>query len=54
MPVGGVGMMRCLFVIAGLMVLGGFAVMLCRVLMMFSGLVMVVDACVVGHVSLPV
>jgi hypothetical protein len=36
------------------MMLGGFAVMLGCVLVMFGGLVMVLDACVVAHVSLPV
>jgi hypothetical protein len=52
--VGGVGVMRGLFVIAGFMMLGGFAVMLRRVLVVFGGLVMVLDACVVAHDSLPV
>ena len=42
------------FVIAGFMMLGGFAMMFRRVLVVFSGLVMVLDACVVGHDSLPV
>jgi hypothetical protein len=49
MAVGAVGVVRRLFVIAGLMMLGGFAVMLRRVLVMFGGLVMVLDACVVAH-----
>jgi hypothetical protein len=49
-----VGVMGGLFVIAGFMMLGGFAMMLCRLLVVFGGLVMVLDACVVGHVSLPV
>ena len=40
MPVGAMGVVRRLLVIAGLMVLGGFAVML--------------DACAVSHISLPV
>jgi hypothetical protein len=54
MAVGGVGVMRGLFVIAGFMMLGGFAVMLRRVLVVLGGLVMVLDACVVAHGSLPV
>ena len=54
MPMGAVGMVRRLLVIAGLMLLGGFAVMLRRVLVMFGGLVMVLDACVVAHIVLPV
>jgi hypothetical protein len=49
MPMRRVGMMRRLFVIAGLVVFGGFAVMLRRVFVMFGGLVMVFDACVVAH-----
>ena len=53
MAVGGVGVMRRLLVIAGLVVLGGFAVMLGGMFVVFGGLVMVVlDACVVAHVSL--
>jgi hypothetical protein len=52
--VGGVGVMRGLFVIAGFVMLGGFAVMLRRVLVVFGGLVMVLDACVVAHGALPV
>jgi hypothetical protein len=54
MPVSAVGVMRGLFVVAGLMMLGGFAVMLGRVLVMFGGLVMMFDAFVVAHISLPV
>jgi hypothetical protein len=54
MAVGGVGVVRGLFVIAGFVMLGGFAVMLRCVLVMFGGLVMVLDACVVAHDSLPV
>jgi hypothetical protein len=45
---------RRLIVIAGFMMLGGFAVMLRRVLVMFGGLVMMLDACVVAHGALPV
>ncbi len=53
-PVGAMGVVRCLLVIAGLMVLGGFAVVLRCLLVVFGGLVMVLDACVVSHISLPV
>jgi hypothetical protein len=54
MAVGGMGVMRRLLVIAGLMMFGGFAVMLGRVFVMFGGLVMMVlDACVVAHVCSP-
>jgi hypothetical protein len=52
--VGGVGVVRGLFVIAGVVMFGGFAMMLRRVLMVFGGLVMVLDACVVAHDALPV
>jgi hypothetical protein len=52
--VGGVGVVRRLFVIAGVMMLGGFAMMLRRMLVMFGGLVMVLDACVIAHGALPV
>ena len=54
MTVGGVGVVRRLVVIAGLMMLGSFAMVLGCVLVMFGSLVMMVDACVVAHVSLPV
>jgi hypothetical protein len=55
MAVGAVGMVRRLFMVACLMMPGGFAVMLRRMLVMFGGLVMVLDACVIAHVcSLPV
>jgi hypothetical protein len=54
MPMGAVGVMRCLLVIAGLMVPGGFPVVLRCSLVVFGGLVMVLDACVVSHISLPV
>ena len=53
MTVGGVGVVRCLFVIAGFVMLGGFAVMLGGVLVMFGSLVMVFDG-VLAHVALPV
>jgi hypothetical protein len=54
MAVGTVGVVRRLFVIARLVMLGGFAMMLRRMFVMFRGLVMMLDACVVAHVSLPV
>jgi hypothetical protein len=54
MAVGGVSVVGGLFVIAGFVVFGSFAVMLRRVLVVFGGLVMVLDACVVAHDSLPV
>jgi hypothetical protein len=54
MAVGAMGVVRRFFMIARFVVLGGFAVMLRCVLVMFGSLVMVPDACVVAHVSLPV
>jgi hypothetical protein len=55
MTVGAVGVVRRLLVIAGFMMLGGFAMVLGCVLVMFGSLVMVMfDACVLAHVSLPV
>jgi len=55
MPVGAMGVVRRLLVIAGLVVPGGLAVMLRRVLVVFGRLVMMVlDAHVVSHISLPV
>jgi hypothetical protein len=54
MTVGAVGMMSRLFVITGFMMLGGLAVMLRRMLVMFGSLVMMVlDACMVVHISSP-
>jgi hypothetical protein len=54
MTVGAVGVVRRLLVIAGLMMLGGFAMVLRGVLVMFGGLVMMVlDACVFAHVCSP-
>jgi hypothetical protein len=54
MTMGAVGVVRCLFVIAGFMVLGGFAMMLGGMLVMLGGLVMMVfDACVVAHIRSP-
>ncbi|UGY13008.1 hypothetical protein [Bradyrhizobium septentrionale] len=52
--VGGVGVMRRLVMVAGFVVLGGFAVMTCRVLVMLSCLVVMLNACVVAHGDLPV
>jgi hypothetical protein len=54
MAVRAVGVVCRLLVIAGLVVPGGFAVMLRRVFVVLGSLVMMVDACVVAHVSLPV
>jgi hypothetical protein len=48
-----VGVMGRLLVIAGFMMFRGFAVVLRRLLVMFGGLVMVLNACVVAHVFLP-
>ena len=51
--VSGVGVVRRLLVIAGFMVLGGFAVMLGSMFVVFGRLVMMVlDACVVAHIWL--
>jgi hypothetical protein len=54
MAMGAVGMVRRLLVIAGFVVFRGLAVVLCRMLVVLGSLVMMVDACVVAHVSLPV
>jgi hypothetical protein len=48
-----VRMMSRLFVIAGFMMLGSFAMVLRGMLVMFGCLVVMLDACVVGHVSSP-
>lgn len=54
MAVSGVGVVCRLLVIAGLMVLGGFAVMPGSVFVVFRRLVMMVlDACVVAHICSP-
>jgi hypothetical protein len=45
----GVGVMRCLFVVASFVMLGGFAMMLRRVLVMLGSLVMMLNACVIAH-----
>jgi hypothetical protein len=52
--VGGVRVMRRLLVIAGLVVLGGFAMMLCCMLMVLGRLVVVLHALMFAHISLPV
>ena len=49
----GMSMVGRLFVIAGLMVLGGFAVVLRGVFVMLGGLVMMLDALMCAHVLLP-
>ena len=54
MAVRGVGVMRGLFVVAGLVMLGGFAVMLGGMLVMLGGLVVMIDVGVLAHVALPV
>jgi hypothetical protein len=54
MAMGAVGMVRRLLVIAGLVMPGGLAMVLCRMLVVLGSLVMMVDVCVVAHVSLPV
>lgn len=52
MAVGAVGMVRSLFVIAGLVVPGGFTVMLGGMLVVFGGLVVMLDG-VLAHVCAP-
>ena len=54
MAVGGVRVMRRLLVIAGLVMLGGFAMMLCCMLMVLGRLVVMLHALMLAHVSLPV
>ena len=54
MAMRGMGMVSRLLMVAGLVVFGGFAVMLRRMLVMLGGLVMMFDALVLAHVSLPV
>jgi hypothetical protein len=53
MTVGTLGVVRRLLVIAGLMMPGGFAMVLGCVLVVFGRLVMMVNACVVAHVFSP-
>ena len=48
-----VRMMSRLFVIAGFMMPGGFAVVLGGMLVVFGSLVMVLDACVIAHSRSP-
>ena len=52
MAVGGVGVVRRLFVIAGFVVPGGFTVVLGSVLVMFGGLGVMLDVGVVTHGAL--
>ena len=54
MAVGGVRVVRRLLVIAGLVMLGGFAMMLCCMLMVLGRLVVMLHALMFAHVSLPV
>lgn len=49
MAVRAVSMMRCLFVIASFVMLGGFTMMLGGMLMMLGGLVMMLNACLIAH-----
>ena len=53
MAVRGMGVVRRLFVIAGFVMLGGFAVMFCSMLVMLGGLVVMLDVGVFAHVALP-
>jgi hypothetical protein len=54
MAMGGVGMMRCLLVIAGLVMLGGLPMMPCCMLMMLGRLLVMLHALMLAHISLPV
>jgi hypothetical protein len=54
MAVGGVRVMRRLLVIAGLVMLGGFAMMLCCMLMVLGRLVVMLHTLMFAHISLPV
>ena len=54
MAVGGVRVVRRLLVIAGLVMLGGFAMMLCCMLMVLGRLVVMLHALMLAHISLPV
>jgi hypothetical protein len=54
MTVGGVSVVRGLLMVAGFVMLGGFAMMLRGMLVVFRGLVMMLDACVIAHGALPV
>jgi hypothetical protein len=50
----GVGMVRRLFMIAGLVMFGGLAMMLRGMLVMLGGLVVMIDVGVFAHAALPV
>jgi hypothetical protein len=52
MAMRGVGVVGGLLVVAGIMVLGGFAMMLGGMLVMFGGLVVMLDG-VLAHTALP-
>jgi hypothetical protein len=54
MTVRGMGVVRRLFMIAGFVMLGGLAVMFCRMLVMLGGLLMMLDVGMFAHVALPV
>jgi hypothetical protein len=54
MPVRYAGVMRGLFVIAGFGVLSGFAMVFCRVFVMFGGMLVVLVNIVALHCRLPV
>jgi hypothetical protein len=54
MAVGGVGVVRRLFVIAGFVMLGGFTVVASGMLVMLGGLVVMIGVGVFAHVALPV
>jgi hypothetical protein len=54
MAVGGVRMMRRLLVIAGLVMFGRLPMMLCRMLMVLGRLLVMLNALMFAHISLPV
>jgi hypothetical protein len=54
MAMGGVRVMRRFLVIAGLVMLGGFTMMLCCMLMVLGRLVVMLHALMFAHISLPV
>jgi hypothetical protein len=53
MAMGGVRVMCRLLVIAGLVMLGCFAMMLCRMLVVLGRLVVMLHALMFAHISLP-
>jgi len=53
MTVGGMGVVRRLFMIAGFVVFGGFTMVLGGMLVMFGGLGVMLDVGVVAHRALP-